>query len=79
MKILSALWRRDKMLSEHSESDQMARKNTAKITFTCPPEMKEELENLAEAERRTVSNLVEGIVFEWLESRKVSVSESKSK
>lgn len=67
------------MLSEHSESDQMARKNTAKITFTCPPEMKEELEVLSEAERRTVSNLVEGIVFEWLESRKASASESKGK
>lgn len=62
------------MLSEHSEYDLMARKNTAKITFTCPPEMKQELEAIAESERRTVSNLVEGVMFDWLESKKASLS-----
>ena len=67
------------MLSLHSKSDQMARRNTAKITFTCPPKMKEELETMSEVERRTVSNLVEGIVFEWLESRKSTASASKGK
>lgn len=75
MKEISDLFGGCKMLSEHSEFDLMARKNTAKITFTCPPEMKEELEAIAEAERRTVSNLVEGIVYDWLESRKSSASD----
>lgn len=65
------------MLSDVSEQDQMARRNTAKITFTCPPEMKEALEEVAEDERRTISNLVEGIVADWLESRKKTLSKNK--
>ncbi len=42
----------------------MAAARTEKIMFTCTPEMKEYLTQRAANERRSVSNLVEGILLE---------------
>ncbi|GAP96096.1 hypothetical protein [Leptolyngbya sp. NIES-2104] len=56
--------------SDKIAQDSMARRNTEKVTFTCPPELKNELEIFAENERRTLSNLVEGIVADWVALQK---------
>lgn len=40
----------------------MGQTNKAKITFTCSHEVREALERRARAERRTLSNLVEGMI-----------------
>jgi hypothetical protein len=42
----------------------MAAARTEKIMFTCTPEMKEYLTQRATDERRSVSNLVEGLLLE---------------
>jgi hypothetical protein len=42
----------------------MAAARTEKIMFTCTPEMKEYLTQRAADERRSVSNLVEGLLLE---------------
>jgi hypothetical protein len=42
----------------------MAGARTEKIMFTCTPEMKEYLTHRAVNERRSVSNLVEGLLLE---------------
>lgn len=42
----------------------MAAARTEKIMFTCTPEMKEYLTQRASEERRSVSNLVEGLLLE---------------
>lgn len=42
----------------------MAAARTEKIMFTCTPEMKEYLTQRAANERRSVSNLVEGLLIE---------------
>ena len=42
----------------------MAAARTEKIMFTCTPEMKEYLTQRAAEERRSVSNLVEGLLLE---------------
>jgi hypothetical protein len=42
----------------------MAAARTEKIMFTCTPEMKEYLTQRATEERRSVSNLVEGLLLE---------------
>ncbi|MBD2168632.1 hypothetical protein H6G04_30085 [Calothrix membranacea FACHB-236] len=44
---------------------------TEKVTFTCTPEMKDFLVNWASEERRSISNLVEGLVAEAITQRKV--------
>lgn len=43
-------------------SEIMGQTKKAKITFTCTQEARNFLENWAAAERRTISNLVEGLV-----------------
>ena len=43
-------------------SELMGQTKKAKITFTCTQEARNFLENWAAAERRTISNLVEGLV-----------------
>lgn len=43
-------------------SELMGQTKKAKITFTCTQEARNFLENWAAAERRTISNLVEGVV-----------------
>jgi hypothetical protein len=39
--------------------DAMGTNKKVKITFTCSPELKEELQQWADSENRTLSNLVE--------------------
>ncbi|BBD70941.1 MULTISPECIES: hypothetical protein [Nostoc] len=46
----------------------------AKVMFTCEHETKSDLEAWAKSERRTVSNLVEGVVVAALANWKESVS-----
>ena len=48
-------------------SEAMGKTKKAKITFTCTHELREKLENIATAEDRTLSNLVERIVTKALE------------
>jgi hypothetical protein len=43
---------------------------TQKITFTCTPELREDLEEWANEEGRTMSNLVERIVSMAIDERK---------
>lgn len=47
-------------------SDDMAPTKKEKVTFTCTAETKQALEEWAEREGRTVSNLVERIVLSQL-------------
>ncbi|MUG93330.1 hypothetical protein F7734_13190 [Scytonema sp. UIC 10036] len=42
----------------------MAATKKAKITFTCPHEVRDKLESLAKRENRTLSNLVEKLVMD---------------
>jgi hypothetical protein len=42
---------------------------TEKVTFTCTPDLKESLVKWAAKERRSLSNLVEGIVTEAFEEQ----------
>jgi hypothetical protein len=42
---------------------------TEKVTFTCTPDLKEFLIEWAAKERRSLSNLVEGIVTEAIEAQ----------
>ena len=42
---------------------------TEKVTFTCTPDLKEFLIEWAAKERRSISNLVEGIVTEAVEAQ----------
>ncbi len=42
---------------------------TEKVTFTCTPDLKESLIEWAARERRSLSNLVEGIVTEAMEAQ----------
>ncbi len=42
---------------------------TEKVTFTCTPDLKESLIEWAARERRSLSNLVEGIVTEAMETQ----------
>ena len=41
----------------------------AKITFTCPHEVKDKLESWAQSENRTLSNLIETLVAEALKQK----------
>ncbi|TAE61391.1 MAG: hypothetical protein EAZ76_03105 [Nostocales cyanobacterium] len=48
----------------------MGKTKKAKITFTCSHELREELENIASSEDRTLSNLVERLVTRAVQSYK---------
>ncbi|MGG6266225.1 hypothetical protein ACQ4M3_05220 [Leptolyngbya sp. AN03gr2] len=65
--------------SDKIAQDSMARRNTEKVTFTCPPELKQQLEIFAEEERRTLSNLVEGIVADWVAAKKAKSDRQQKK
>jgi hypothetical protein len=48
----------------------MGQTKKAKVMFTCDHKVKEDLGKWASSERRTVSNLVEGVVTEALDKWK---------
>ncbi len=50
---------------------------TEKVMFTCTPDVKEYLIDWATSERRSVSNLVEGLVVEAITQKK-SETEAKN-
>ncbi|WP_242027428.1 hypothetical protein [Sphaerospermopsis sp. FACHB-1094] len=50
--------------------EAMGKTKKAKITFTCSQELREELENIASSEDRTLSNLVERLVTRAVQSYK---------
>ncbi|KAB8316122.1 hypothetical protein SD81_028485 [Tolypothrix campylonemoides VB511288] len=52
---------------------------TEKVTFTCTPEMKEYLVNWASDDRRSISNLVEGLVAEAINQRQANSKASALK
>ncbi|AFZ61324.1 ribbon-helix-helix domain-containing protein (plasmid) [Anabaena sp. PCC 7938] len=56
--------------------DAMGTNKKVKITFTCTPELKDELQQWADSENRTLSNLVETLsetaVMERKQTQKAS-------
>jgi uncharacterized protein (DUF1778 family) len=66
--------------SEALQFEEMPPTKKEKVTFTCTAETKQLLEEWAEQEGRTVSNLVERVVLAALEGqRQPSTDEGKSK
>lgn len=57
----------------------MGQTKKAKITFTCSQEIKDFLESWAKSERRTLSNLVEGIIEDVIEVKKNTSINEKTK
>lgn len=51
-------------------SEAMGQTKKAKITFTCSHELREELESIANAEDRTLSNLVERMITRAIQNYK---------
>jgi len=49
------------------------------ITFKVPDEVKKKLEELAEEDRRPLSNLVRNIVLDWLKEQETKAPKKKPK
>ena len=50
----------------------------AKVTFTCEPALKKDLEEWAHSESRTLSNLIEMVIRQAYEIRQQSVNPSEN-
>ena len=55
----------------------MGQTKKAKVTFTCTFEMKDYLNEWSISERRTISNLVEGLIEEIIATRKAQQQEQQ--
>lgn len=71
------------MLLRPLEAIDMGETLKERVMFTAPTGTKERLKAWAEAERRTISNLCEGIVLEaleqWEASQKASITSQEKK
>lgn len=47
-------------------------KRTASFTFRMPPELKEQLQVIADEERRTMASLVEKVLWDYVAARRKS-------